>query len=117
MFKVFSRKKSLSSYLGATLSIILIVISATFLYSKIMVIKNVSEVIVMSNYKQGALDYTETFSQAKNGFFVAAALTNYDSSTESVEDPRYGELVFQKYSWGGEDELGTSKTEIKNHSC
>ena len=43
-----------------------------------MVIKNVSEVVVMSNYKQGAIDFTETFSHAKNGFFVAAALTPFD---------------------------------------
>ena len=37
------------------------------------------------------------------GFFVAAALTAYDSNTEIIEVPeKYGELVIEHYGWGNE---------------
>ena len=39
----------------------------------------------------------------EEGFFVAAALTAYDSETEPIEIPElYGELVIEHYGWGNE---------------
>ena len=36
----------------------------------------------------------------ENGFNIAAALTKYDSETEDILDPTYGEIVFKRYFWG-----------------
>lgn len=35
-----------------------------------------------------------------NSFYVAAAFTAYDSETEIILEPEYGELVFKHFSWG-----------------
>lgn len=31
---------------------------------------------------------------------VAAAFTDYDSETEHILEPEYGQLVFKHFSWG-----------------
>ena len=80
------------SYMGALCSAIFISISAVFLYSKIMVLVNVSKVTVIPNYAEGALTFDDKFT-ADDGFFIAAALTKYDSETEPINEPRHGELV------------------------
>ena len=65
------------SYMGAFVSIVFILISAIFLYSKIMVMLHVSQVTIISNLVEGA--YTQDYKfTADEGFFVAAALTEYD---------------------------------------
>ena len=44
------------SYMGAFVSIVFIVISAIFLYSKIMVMHHITQVTVISNTVEGAYD-------------------------------------------------------------
>jgi hypothetical protein len=46
---------------------------------------------------------------------VAAAITEYDSNTESVEEARYGELIIEHYGWGYAEELGVMSTPIQYH--
>ena len=96
------------SYIGALCSLIFIMISMVFLYSKIMVLVNVSRITVISNYQVGALTYEDKYS-GEDGFFIAAALTAYDSETEPMDDPRYGDLTVGYYGWGNEDGLSTQK--------
>ena len=104
------------SYMGALCSVIFITISMIFLYSKILVLINVSRIIIMSNYLVGALTYEDKFS-GDDGFYVAAALTEYDNETEPIDDPRYGELVIEYYGWGYEGELESKNSPIETHSC
>ena len=40
----------------------------------------------------------------ENGFNIAAALTKYDSETEDILDPTYGEIVFKRYFWGTQED-------------
>ena len=102
--------------MGALCSLIFITISMIFLYSKIMVLINVSRIIIMSNYQVGALTYNDKFS-GDDGLYVAAALTKYDSDPEPITDPRYGEMIIEYYGWGYEGELESKKTPIETHSC
>ena len=102
--------------MGALCSVIFIMISLIFLYSKIMVLVNVSRITVISNYQVGALTYDDQY-RGEDGFFVAAALTAYDSETEPIDDPRYGDLTMEYYGWGYEGELGSKFTPLGTHRC
>ena len=87
--------------MGAFCSLIFISISLIFLLSKIMVLANVSQISLVTNYVVGALNYTEKFTK-EDGFLVAAALTKYDSDPEPLYDPRHGDLTIEYYGWGGD---------------
>ena len=53
----------------------------------------------------------------EEGFFVAAAITAYDSVEESIEIPdKYGELVIEHYGWGNEG-VTSSFDRLQYHQC
>ena len=95
----------LRSYCGACLTMILLVVTLIFLYSKAMVLYKGTDVTIMGNYAEGAYTYENTFT-AEDGMFIAAALTEYDSNPDVIEEKRYGELVIEHYGWGYDGELG-----------
>ena len=70
------------------------------------------------NTQQFAFTHDEKFT-AEEGLFVAAAITEYDSNTEIIEESRYGELVIEHYGWGcSEDGIGDNcSNELKYHYC
>lgn len=71
----------------------------------------------MGNLEVGALSSDDKFSAAK-GLFVAAALTAYDSVEESIEEPRFGELVIEHYEWGNGGILDNSGVgKLDNYAC
>ena len=63
------------------------------------------------------LSATDRF-RAKDGLFIAAAITEYSKDTTPIEKPEFGELFIEQYGWGNED-LGYSygSRPIPNHSC
>ena len=71
---------------------------------------------VMSATEVDAIDYWEKFDYS-NGFYVAAAITAYDAETEIVEDPTYGELIFEHYGWGYDGGLKSQRRGIEHHYC
>ena len=80
--------------MGFSLTIFLSLIMTAFLYGKITVLAYKKDVDVMSVTVENALDYNFKF-DADQGFFMAAALTEYDSNTEIIEEPEvYGKLIF-----------------------
>ena len=66
-----------------------------FFYAKTLSIVQKHDVDIMSALIQDAIGMEERFT-AEQGFFIAAALTQYDSDRRLTEDPRYGKLVFEK---------------------
>ena len=70
-----------------------------------MILANVSQINLISNYVIGALSYEDKFSYEKDGFLVGAAITNYDSDPEPLWDPRHGELILGYYTWGDDSEI------------
>lgn len=115
-FKLKLGQEKLVTFTGALLTILLNIITGVFLYSKIMVLYYESDVTIVSNLAEGALTFDDKFS-AEQGLFVAAALTAYDGETEIVEEPRYGELVIQHFSWGNVGSLESSVEDLVSHPC
>ena len=69
-------------------------------------------------YEENFFPSDEAFSQ-KDGFYIAAALTRYDGSSEVIEDPSIGTLKMYIKSWDVYDaENGGLKfTEIPLRAC
>ena len=70
----------------------------------------------MTTIKDSYFDFNSKFNTT-HGFFLAAALTQYDSNTTLTEDKRYGELVIEHYGWGYSDDILSSRRKIDNHFC
>ena len=87
-----------------------------YLCTKLVTLAKKQEVDIMSASMEGSLDYRERLT-ADDGFFVAAALTEYDSNTEVIEDPRYGELIIEHYGWGYEQLIGSQSRTLQSHPC
>ena len=106
------------SYMGALLSILFILLSASFLYSKALVLLHNTAVTVTTNLKRGDIDQSEKFGH-QNSLFVAAALTDFSDGAESIEDPRYGEIVFEHRGWGetGNEYNIYQRTIESKHAC
>ena len=88
---------------------------AMFMYTKIMSLAMKHEVDIMSALEENRLDFDYKFTP-QDGFFVAAALTEYDTEKNIIEEERYGELIIELYGWGYENNFGLAKaTPIDYH--
>lgn len=103
--------------MGVCLSLVLGLIMSVFIYSKAVTWQNRKDVDIMSALVENAFDFTYKFSNADQGLFVAAAITEYDSNTEVIERPEYGELVIEQYGWGYEGEIGSKSSPLDYHYC
>ena len=105
------------SCMGACLSALIFAITLVFLYSKIMVLIHASDVTIMMSTQTDAITHEFKFT-AEDGFFLAAALTEYDNNTEVIEDLSYGELVIEHYYWGYDDDGFNAGTRaVDYHYC
>ena len=109
--------KTHTSYFGSCLTIILVMTMCMFLYTKFMSIYMKNEVDIMSALDENKIDFNFKFT-ADDGFFMAAALTAYDTETEIIEREEYGELAIELYGWGYDGGIGFSKpAPIDYHYC
>ena len=114
--KIKDDKNEKNSWMGVCFTILLTLIMGLFWYNKILVLKEKKDVDVTSVLVDNYLDQTYRF-DAEQGFFLAAAIIEYDSNTEIIEEPEvYGELIFEHYGWGYEDGFYGSKP-LVNHQC
>ena len=65
-------------------TIVLAITVGLFTWAKVLVLNEKQDVDIMSAMIEGELSYEEKFSE-KDGFFIAVALTNYDSNEEITE--------------------------------
>ena len=70
----------------------------------------------MGNEIEDYFDFNHKFGAA-DGLFLAAALTEYDGNTESIEDERYGKLIIEQYGWGYNGETASRSTPLETHQC
>ena len=82
------------SFCGTFLSFLLVVLVVTFASSRLISIHTMEEDEIYSALLENEIDFNYKFGTEK-GFFVAAALTMYDSDRSVTEDKSYGELVFE----------------------
>ena len=88
------------SWMGLCLTILVVLSMFLFLYPKLTAWIFRTEVDVFGAEIEFAIDYREKFN-VDDGLFIAAALTEYNSDPEILEDKEvYGELVLKHYGWG-----------------
>ena len=114
--KLDGSKIFLKSHFGSALSIVLFLTTMLFIYTKFVTIIEKNDVDIFYSLMENALDHNDRFT-SEDGFFLAAALTEYDTNTEVIEDSRYGELIIEHYGWGYADSIGSKSTKIENHWC
>ena len=57
---------------------------------------------------------------SSQGLFVAAGLSPYDGTFEYIEEPKYGELVFEYWRWGNDNDdigQGSFNNRLETHPC
>jgi len=91
--KLDAGKGDLRSIVGALCSIVvfLLVLGYSFLKFDVFYAKKDVDILSTLNDNYFSADYVIS---NKNGFNIAAAFTGFDSETEDILDPTYGELVF-----------------------
>ena len=108
------------SFLGACLTILALVTTFLFFFAKTQSLHNRYDVDILTSKTLNAISSSDKF-DTSSGFFVAAALTDFDGNTEILEEPdRYGELVAEHWEWGNErkdQESFWSSNEIHTDYC
>ena len=99
--------------MGSFLTILTSLIVLCFFYTKFVAWQNQGDIDIITTLKESYFDYNEKFS-SEDGFFIAAALTEYNTNRTITEDKRYGELVIEHYTWG--DNV-YKESKIDNHYC
>ena len=102
--KIDGRQNTKRSNMGAILTIFQFMIVSMFSVTKFLTWLQLDDANIFQAVSRGGIDQTHTFS-AEQGLFFAAAITEYDSNPEIIEEARYGELVFENKGWGYGDEL------------
>ena len=115
--KLTRDREAYGSYVGVCLTILMYAMASVFLYSKAMVLNKGSDITIMRQIQEDAYTYEQTFT-AEQGLYIAAALSEYDSETEIIERPEYGELVIEQYGWGySETEIGVQSNTLEQRPC
>ena len=96
--KLDAGNDNLRSILGSFCSFILICVLCMFAYLKFDVFINKKDVDIMSTINDNYFTPNDKITSA-NGLNIAVAFTKYDSDTEDILDPTYGEIVFMHYFW------------------
>ena len=89
-----------TSCLGAMCTIVVAIFLFGFSYTKMITLVGRKDVDIIESTQDFYFEDNERFSAADDDFFLAAALTHYDSNRTLTEDPRYGELLIEHYGWG-----------------
>ena len=116
--KVDGGDDQLKSGLGTFCSILLLIVTSMYAYNKMLVYAKKKDVSVTSATEILFFEDKDVFGIDK-GMNIAVAFTAYDSTTEYELDPSYGEIVFNSYTWGNNED-GTpfsKRSQLKEHIC
>ena len=102
------------TFLGTMLSLLTFFVVVTYAGYKLRDLFEYGQYKVQLRELTDLYDEKEQFGE-KDGLMFAAGLTAYDGSSESVEDPQYGHLVFIYKRWGLN--TSTKNNEIETKGC
>ena len=107
-----------NSFLGGVCSLILLIVIIVYAYQKADVLIYKKDVDILSTTNEAFFDADHIFDATK-GFAFAAAFTAYDGDPEPILEPEYGEIIFNHFSWGPQDDgtYATSRDKIEPHVC
>ena len=71
-----------------------------FILYKMVQIKEKEVYKILTAQQDNFFSIFDEVSNTNHGFAVAAAITNYDGSSEDITDPSVGELKFYTKGWG-----------------
>ena len=113
-----SKETHVRSFMGTICSLFLVIITIAYAFTKMEVLILRKDVDVISTVNDLHFDDTFIFNN-ENGFNLAVAFTSYDSETEWILDPSYGQLVFNSYSWGPNPDGSyfTERKKLESHVC
>ena len=115
--KIEGTHKTYTSIMGVVLTLVFAVMTALFAYARAMVLIQKSDVTVMGSTSENEFDFNYVITP-ESGFFVAFALTEYNSDPEIIEKPEYGEMVMEYYGWGySQTAIGSSAKPLGYHYC
>ena len=116
VFRLPDGKKSKKSWEGFVIT--MLAISVVIIYAGMQFIRlmQFGEPSIMVHERVSYFDDDFEFS-ADKGFMIAYALTAYDDNTESIEDPRYGQLKGYFRTWGLDDKRETTFTPLPFDFC
>ena len=86
------------TFVGSILSLLTMTILLAYMIYKAQILFELDDYSLEKAYEENFFPSDEAFSQ-KDGFYIAAALTNYDGSSEVIEDPTIGTLKMYIKSW------------------
>ena len=107
-----------TSYFGALSTIVVACFMLGFCYTKMLTLLGRKDVDIIESTQDFHFPDSDQFSAAKDNFFLAAAITRYDSNRTLTESKEYGELIVEHYGWGNAA-LGYSygSHKLNNHIC
>ena len=117
--KLDAGNQSLPSIFGSVMSIFITIVIILFTCLKADVLIQKKDVDILSTIYDRYFTNEDVFNY-ENGFNVAAAFTKFNSDTEFILDPKYGELVFQHYFWGLQQDgkYRSGRERVKSmHNC
>ena len=107
-----------SSYFGAICTIIVAIFMSGFVYTKLLTLFLRKDVDIIESTKDFHFGDREKFTANEDDFFLAAAITRFDSNRTVTESKEFGELIIEHYGWGNEAWGYTyGSTPLKNHFC
>ena len=115
-----SGNTDLRSYVGSLMSLLVTFLVIIFAYLKAVILMHKKDVDILSTSLDNYFTPNDIFDYDNDQLNVAVAFTAYDSETEPILDPSYGELVFNHYNWGVDSDglYESGRTRIRStHTC
>ena len=116
--KIDGEDDQVKSGVGTFCSLILLLITGVYAYQKLIIFIDKKDISIMLSTVDLFFTDDDLFTY-EQGMNIAVGFSGYDSQTEWALDKSYGDLVFNSYSWGN-DENGNpfSKREpLDTHIC
>ena len=117
--KIDGGDDTIKSCMGTLCSLLLLVVIGAYAYVKLGVFLIKKEANILSAIEYLWYTDDDKFSYESGGMNIAVAFSSYNDEKEWELDPTYGELFFNSYSWGA-DEDGKqykNRTRLPDHNC
>ena len=116
--KLDKNTNQIQSHMGSYLSILATLIILAYAYRKADVLIARKDVDILSTINDQAFTQHDIFSY-ENGLNIAVAFTAYDGDPVTLLDPTIGQVVFNHFYWGPQDDgtFGSERIPIKSHTC
>ena len=93
----------IDSWVGTVCTLLLFLFIFAYALQKLEVLVNKRDTDLLSVIVKNNLSYSDVFDSSM-GLNIAAAFTAYDGEQDPIDDPTVGEVVFNHFAWGENDD-------------